>query len=235
MKNKKLPDPIYFNMGMLMDRWECDEHKIMHYVRTGQLKCSVATDGWHLEKGIGIQLGKDDWMSEPKSIYYSTNEILTLDMRSIKELLSCGEAVNPYFETLFDEYLCCSTNHYPSPHYPNVIIKASDLIFTQAHVVEFERGGCTDACSGYDAQLSDFINAPKPLKRLQDDILEDAMPIWLDFYRENRGEPSRKATVKLLVAKHPEKYGSHKASSLERHISLKALVAEFHKYKHSKD
>ncbi|MCB9980759.1 MAG: hypothetical protein H6863_06465 [Rhodospirillales bacterium] len=227
-----LPEPSFYTLKTLAKRWNCIEDQILNYVLTGQLKASVLTQGWWMEKGYFEKPDDDNWFRIPENIYTSYDEILDLTLRSVRQILNGNERDDPDFETPKDEYLCFSGQHYPSDVYPEApSLKPSDLIFRLKQVKKFEGSVTND-------KISNFVNIPdkrKTLKQLELEMCADAMPVWEKYYNKHKTEPTRIETAELLIRSYSQKYGHHNVNSIIRHLKLNQLKTEFARYKTRND
>ena len=235
-----LPEPTFYTLKTLANKWECDEEQVINYMLTGQLKTSVISNGWWLESGTFEKT--DDGYSKRvcRSVDLSSGHPLTLYPKSVKKILTNGEIINPTFESKPGTYLCASFRHYPrhiryySRDEKQFILEKHDLVFTPGHIAAFEKSEAGEKSADYNGKNHNFPDRPKLLDQLKPEMYDDAMPLWEDFITEHGKEPTRKDTVRLLRETYPEKYGQHEESSIERCLKLKSLAIAYSRYKSKK-
>lgn len=225
-----LPEPKFYTIKTLAQRWNCIEEQVLNYVMTGQLKASVLTKRWWLEKGYFEEFDGRHVGRIPDNFYQSYDEILDLTLFSTREVLEGVEDCDFQFEASKGEYLQFSSRHYPSDKHPRgMVLTTSDLVFRQKYIRNFEN----QFHKNNNEQFKNVEIKRLTLKQLELDMSPDAMPLWHDYYQKHQREPSRIQTAKMLQSHYPSKYAHHNVNSIIRHLKLGKLKADFIRFRAS--
>ncbi len=227
-----LPEPKFYTIKTLAQRWGCIEEQVLNYVMTGQLKASVLTKKWWLEKGCFEEVDERNVCRIPENFYQSYDEILDLTLFSTREILENNQDCNLQLEAPKGEYLQFSSRHYPSDRHPQgIILKTCDFVFKQKYIRNFEN----QFHIGNHNKFESIETKRVTLKQLELDMSIDAMPLWQDYYQKHQCEPTRIETAELLQTRYPVKYAHHNVTSIIRHLKLGKLKVDFMRFRASEN
>lgn len=133
MKAEKLPEPDFYTVGSLAEKWGCGKDYILNLALTGQLQLSVESHGWWLEMGSIEEHEEMGWFTIPDDFRLSNGELLRLSLRDQKEIVRNGAANDPSFKNDDFDYMRISSHHHLEEE---IVINASDLVITKENAEE---------------------------------------------------------------------------------------------------
>lgn len=136
MKAKKLPEPIFYTVGGLAEKWGCGKEYILNLALTGQLQMSVESRGWWLEMGSIEEDEETGWFTIPDDFKLSNGELLRLSIRDQKEIISKGAVSDPSFKNDDFDYMRISSHHHPEE---GIVIDAGDLVIDKSEIDIIDR------------------------------------------------------------------------------------------------
>lgn len=230
MKADKLPEPKFYTLQTLAEKWGCSESKVLNYALTGQLQLSIESQGWKIEYGSIEEDDEGRWFSIPEEIKHSRGDILQLSLRDQKDLVKNGEATDPSFKE--EKYAYASA--LSDSHGNDVVIYLSEVIITPIDATTVFEGTEEDSTDEGMSSESSIFAEEQPLK-LRTAV--DSVPL---FYKEgikiydrilkDTGKDPNLQTVMYKLHDMPE-FKRFPLGTIKRHMNKKELILRYQKSK----
>lgn len=222
MRTKKLPEPKFYTIQTLAEKWGCSEGSVLNYALTGQLQLSVESQGWDIEYG-SIEEDEGRWFSIPEEIKRSRGDLLRLSLRDQKDLVRNGVITDPSFQE--EEYAYASAS--PNGQGDEVIIYLKDAV-----VAPVDADAVFDDIEGSDEAV--LLDPTKPAEedpKLQKAIdcvprfYEEGIKIYGRILEDTGKEPSLKTVIHTLQ-RMPE-FNAFPFGTIKRHVQKKELILRY--------
>lgn len=196
---KNLPDFPYSSLDDLARDWKCSVEKIIHYGIAGQLKICTLSAGWELQEGYYADDDPDGFPVPVKERWSNMGELLVLTPSALRQILSCGEVINPEF--IFEEGEGQSRGDEQYERFLSSVIFSQDMTSTQRKIavkktdLVIRKEGVELFLAGNKNQ-GDWKPQTYDLSTMKTEdrdklVLNYAVHVWEEYRKENNGNPPR--------------------------------------------
>lgn len=223
MKTKKLPEPKFYTIHTLAEKWGCSEGSVLNYALTGQLQLSVESQGWNIEYG-SIEEDEGTWFSIPEETKRSKGDLLRLSLRDQKDLVRNGVITDPSFQEEEYDYASASPNDQGS----EVIIYLKDAVVDPVDadaVFDEVKESDEEEVSLEPTKIAE--EGPRPRKAIDcvSSFYEEGIKIYGKILEDTGKDPSLKTVIHTLRGM-PE-FNVFPYETIKRHMNKKELILRF--------
>jgi antitoxin component of MazEF toxin-antitoxin module len=221
-----LPEPDFYTIQTLAEKWGCSQGVVLNYALTGQLQLSVESQGWKIEYGL---IEKDDdgrWFSIPEEIKISRSDVLQLSFRDQKELVRHGIVSSPSFQE--EKYAYASSLSDTQGN--EITIYLNDIIVSIPDANDvFDKTEREIAEEKSTPETLDESTKPRKAIDSVEFFYKEGIKIYDKMLQDSGKDPSLKAIVREL-SKMAEFQG-FSFETIKRYMNKQELIKQYQKSK----